>query len=71
MRNCTNQDRTSSALHPFGGMSFAGLRNMENMNQILPWTAHSSEGVSRAFKQSLLDAKSEALIAFAGKNVLN
>lgn len=77
MRNCTNQDRTPPALHPSGGMRFAGLRNVvESMNQVLPGTAQGSEGdllgnVERAFKQSLLDVKSEAQIAFAGKNVLH
>lgn len=45
------------------------------MNQILPGTARGSEGddglgnIERAFKQSLLDVKSEAQTV--GKNVLD
>lgn len=56
-------------------MRFAGLRNVaESMNQILPGTARGSEGdglgnIERAFKQSLLDVKSEAQTV--GKNVLD
>lgn len=45
MRNCTNQDPTSSALHPLGGMCSAGLSNVAgNTNQVLPGTARGSEG---------------------------
>lgn len=59
-------------------MHFAGLRDVvESTNQALPGPARGSEGdllgsVERAFKQSLLDVKSEAQFAFAiGKNVLH
>lgn len=47
---------------------------IENTNQVLPGTGQlmAVKVIGWAmFKESLLDVKSEAQIAFAGKNVLN
>lgn len=76
MRNCSSQDAASSALHPFGGMCFAGLRSVvENTNRVLPGIGQllAVKVMGWAmFKEPLsLGVKSEAQIAFAGKNVLN
>lgn len=56
-------------------MCFAGLRNVaEITNQGLPGTGQLMAVKVMGWamlKESLLDVKSEAQIAFAGKNVLN